>query len=266
MKFAVVGGDKRQILLVHSMRKDGHEVIDMTAGGFEMIPDLKADAVILPLPAFRDGELNATFSLEKPKRETLLSDIPEGIPVLGGQIDDSRVIDYYKDEKLLLENAQITAECTVELLEKQMKKPLAGQKILVVGCGRIGKYLIGLLLSENAEVTAAARKADDKTYIESAGAKYRYTYELGDVRGFDLIINTVPAQIIGKEIIEKTKRNCVFVELASAPYGIDMKYAEYKKRPVVFAPGLPGKMAPEKAAEALKKTIYKILEVKNEQN
>ena len=50
------------------------------------------------------------------------------------------------------------------------------------------------------------------------------------------------------------------MDLASEPGGVDHPAAQALGVPVVWARGLPGKVAPHTAAEYLKDTVYHIME------
>ena len=58
----------------------------------------------------------------------------------------------------------------------------------------------------------------------------------------------------------KLNKNCLVIELASKPGGIDVEAAKEIEIKIVMAQGLPGKVAPVTAAKAIKDTIYNIIE------
>ena len=76
---------------------------------------------------------------------------------------------------------------------------------------------------------------------------------------FDVIINTVPQMILTAEKMEYVKTECLLIDLASNPGGIDKKAAKEKGLQLVWALALPGKVAPTTTAEFIKDTIYNIL-------
>ena len=79
---------------------------------------------------------------------------------------------------------------------------------------------------------------------------------------FDAVVNTVPSVLFGRAELEAFGE-AKLIELASPPYGFDTGAAEALGKRVRLASGLPGKTAPESAAEAIKTTIYAILEEQN---
>ena len=73
---------------------------------------------------------------------------------------------------------------------------------------------------------------------------------------YDIIINTVPHMVLTKERLNYVKKDCLIIDLASKPGGIDQKIAEGKGIKSIWALTLPGKVAPFTTAEIIKKAIY----------
>ena len=67
----------------------------------------------------------------------------------------------------------------------------------------------------------------------------------------DVIFNTVPAQIMGEEVLGMIRRETLVIELASAPYGVDMAAARQLGVRVEVEGGVPGRYAPMEAGAAL---------------
>ena len=140
-----------------------------------------------------------------------------------------------------------------------------GSRCLVVGCGRIGKLLASRLRALGGVVSISARKYGDLAWCEACGCQSLRTEGLaGKLGAFDLIFNTVPTLILDAGLLQETGEDCVLLELASAPGGIDLAAAEAVGRRVICAPGLPGKVAPRNAAAAIRDSVYHILEERGE--
>ena len=73
------------------------------------------------------------------------------------------------------------------------------------------------------------------------------------------VLNTVPAPIFGRDEIAAFG-GAKLIELASAPYGFDFAAAETLGREITLASGLPSRFAPKAAAEAIRDTIFNMLE------
>ena len=144
-------------------------------------------------------------------------------------------------------------------------RTLHASRCLVVGYGRIGRLLADRLLAFGAEVTVSARKYGDLAWIDAWGCHSVRTGALaGQLDRFDLIFNTAPALILDGAKLRETREDCVIIELASAPGGVDLSEAQRLGRQVIQAPGLPGKVAPRSAAAAVRDSIYHILEERGE--
>ena len=76
-------------------------------------------------------------------------------------------------------------------------------------------------------------------------------------------MNTIPSLILKEKEINCLKKDCLLIDLASSPGGIDIKAAKENKIKTIWALALPGKVAPLTSAEFIRDTIYNILE-KNE--
>jgi len=138
-------------------------------------------------------------------------------------------------------------------------------RCLIIGYGRIGRLLADRLLALGAEVTVSARKYGDLAWIQAWGCRSLQTGALtGHLDRFHLIFNTAPALVLDGAGLRETREDCVILDLASAPGGVDMQEAKRLSRQVIQAPGLPGKTAPYTAAAAIRDSVYHILEERGE--
>ena len=278
-RFAVLGGDQRQIHLAQLLRSDGRDTVTwgLEKGGapFGVPLDhaLEADIVVLPLPVCRGDTLNFPLTDTELSCDRLWKSLrPEQI-ILGGMTGllaprlreeyGLELLDYYDREEVQVLNAVPTAEGAVMRAMEETERSLLGSRCLVIGYGRIGKLLSHRLRGMGAEVTVAARKLSDLAWIEAYGYKAVRISQLSDYLGeFDLIFNTSPAMVLDADCLRCVKPECVLMELASLPGGIDMEAAKELNLRVVVERGLPGKVAPVSAARAIRDGIYHILEEK----
>ena len=61
------------------------------------------------------------------------------------------------------------------------------------------------------------------------------------------------------EFIKYIKEDCLLIDLASNPGGIDKRAAKDRNLKLIWALALPGKVAPITTAEFIKETVYNIL-------
>ena len=106
----------------------------------------------------------------------------------------------------------------------------------------------GLRLNEDLAEAAA--------YGHETGRLETLSCELG---GFDLIVNTIPAQVLDRRRLQWVNPGAFLLDLASAPGGVDRAAAKELGLRVLQAPGLPGRTAPVTAAAAIRDSVYHIL-------
>ena len=76
----------------------------------------------------------------------------------------------------------------------------------------------------------------------------------------DVIFNTIPSMVLDGERILNINQDTLIVDIASVPGGVDLEKAKDLNIKVIWALGLPGKVAPKTAAMILKNTITNIIE------
>ena len=275
--FAVLGGDQRQRQLSRLLRRDGHQV-----DTWGMEPDDRpeealalaapADCVILPLPVTRDGRrLHAPMCQAGLALESLWPALRPGEQLIcGGMVpramgESLGILDYFAREEVQIANAVPTAEGAVAAAMAATARTLHGAECLVLGYGRIGKVLAHRLQGLGARVAVSARKLTDLAWIDAYGYRGIPLSELAEsLPDFHLIFNTVPAPLLTAPLLKRLRAECVILELASAPGGVDAEAAEALGIPLIAAPGLPGKVAPLTAAAVLRDAIYHLLDERGE--
>lgn len=283
--FAVIGGDLRMIKLAQMLAKDGNTIYTY---GLEKAEELKGkpniifteklskaipenvEIVIGPIPFTSNGRtINAPFSDKEISVRELIHYLNAKILIAGSltpeiyeMIDDEYIemIDIMKREELAVLNTIATAEGAIEIAISNTNKIIHGSKVLILGFGRIGKVLARKLAGLSAKVTCAARKDEDLAWIRAYGHMETNINFLGkNLSEYDIIMNTVPHQILTEERIKYVKEDCLLIDLASNPGGIDKRSAKNRNLKLVWALALPGKVAPVTTGEFIKDTIYNIL-------
>ena len=271
--FAVIGGDLRQRCLLRQLHGLGfpasaYRVPDTENSAPELSGCLQDAAIlILPMPALTGTETVRAEGGGVPLADILDAAEPDAL-VCGGMLGpaeaflrarDISFFDYAKDETLLLQNAELTAEAALPLLLEQLSCPLAGSRILLCGFGRIGKLLCHRLTAMGAHVTAAARRPESLAWAKAYGYKAAGIGKLeGNLGAFDVVVNTVPEPIFGEDRLRELKPGCLCVDVASVQ-GIDLNAAEALGLEGVWARGLPGKLMPKTAGAVIRDTVYTII-------
>ena len=168
--------------------------------------------------------------------------------------------DYFAREELAVANAVPTAEGAVQLAMEHLPITIHGSRVLVIGFGRVGRLTAQRFQALGARVSVAARKYEQLAWAQALGFGGEHLAHLkGWLCGYDLIVNTVPAQVLGQEELEDVKPDCLILDLASKPGGVDLVAAGALGLTVVWALSLPGKVAPVTAGAAIRDTIYNML-------
>jgi len=202
--------------------------------------------------------------------EEIFAALPENVPVCGGKLDAElyllagkrglRLSDYFEREELKIVNAVATAEGAIQLLMQNTPRTLWGSKCLVIGFGRIGRLLAHRLRALGCEVSVSARSYGDLAWIEAYGYAPMETERLdGLLGGFDIVVNTVPAPVMGEARLNELRPDAVCMDLASRPGGVDFAAASKLGVRALWALSLPGEVAPETSGAAIKASIYNIL-------
>ena len=278
--FLILGGDNRSLYLGEYLENQGFKVCYYAFNHTECYSSLEeamnsSDVIVLPLPFTRD---RLTLNTPLFDEVVLISDIVALLSskkmVFGGQLPKSfceelesrncSYCDYFLLDELAIYNAVPTAEGVVQVLIEELPITVHGMKCAVLGYGRVGKVLAETLSSLGADVTVFARKQSAFAEIYAASMKYKHFEALTtEINDFDAVINTVPVKVLGNEQLSKLNPECVLVEVASAPFGIDFQSAKEKAFKVVKAGSLPGRVAPKTAGEIIGRSILPMIKEVN---
>ncbi len=281
---SVVGGDLRIVKLVEMLIEDNYTVYTygleyseelLKLDKVEMCPTLEeavkdAKAVVGPIPLSSDRKnLSMPFSNIKLPIEDFINCL-NGKTLIAGNItepvrnilDEKSIvyIDLLKREEFSVLNTIATAEGTIQIAMEETQRTVHGRNVLIMGFGRIGKVLSKMLSGIGAKVYCEARKNEDIAWIKAYGYEPIHLNDLDKHLGkFDIIINTIPFQILDNDRLELLKKDVLIIDLASNPGGVDRKAAKEKNVKLVWALSLPGKVAPVTSAEFIKETLYHAL-------
>ena len=279
--FAVIGGDLRSAYLAGLLAADGYKVITSGFDSTDLPPCVTgctnpaqavtlADCVILPLPVTTDGTtVNAPFSRMRIPLDQVLNGMAQDQFLVGGKISDVVrkeaecrglvISDYLLREELAVMNAVPTAEGAIQLAMEELPVTIDGAKCLITGYGRVGRTLSKRLVSLGAQVTVAARKFEDLAWAKSTGCETLELENLADAGDFDVIFNTVPVMLFGRDILKGMEKETLLIDLASRPGGVDFNAAAELQIKTIWALSLPGRVAPKTAGAIIKKTILNMI-------
>lgn len=281
-KILVVGGDLRIIYLAELFKKVGYDIrifgIDPGAPNLTIMPEpslsyacSEADIIILPLPVSKDrNHINAPFFSGIITVDELFKSLTSKHLVAGGKLELShknaldmkniKYFDYFDDEVLTLKNAAITAEGALMLAIRKTSLSLTDSRCMILGYGRIAKFLAPMLKAAGAKVCIAARRKSVLAEAELSGFEVCPIDEIGlCLNEYDIIFNTIPAVILLEKHLICLKDSAVVIDLASKPGGVDLNAADTLGTNLIQALSIPGKVAPESAGKIIFKTICNYL-------
>lgn len=282
MNISVIGGDKRTVELVKLLEKDKHEICLFGLGQSEELLKFKhasnieeamqkVDLVITSIPLSKDGKkINAVFTEKTILVDDFFQKAKNTLIVTGNITDEisenirlenhNKIVDVMKDEELTIKNAIPTAEGAIQIAMEKSNITIHNSKCLILGFGRIGKILAKMLSGIGAKVYCEARKQQDLAWIQAYGYNPIHLNNIDKVLNqFDFIFNTIPYVILDKQRLEKVKKECILIDLASKPGGIDFDEAKNMNLQVEWALALPGKVAPKSAAEYIYEIIAQLI-------
>lgn len=281
-RLTIIGGDNRQKQVSLLMAESGFYVeayglnIPMhhskITNHSELNPELfESEVIILPVPyKNQSGGINIKERQEHLEPQSLFQRMkPETIVIYGKQ--DQEIVDlsrqYYihsfdivQEESFSILNAIPTAEGAIQRAMEKTNFTLHGSKVLILGYGRIGRVLSRMLQGIGAKVTVEARKTEDLIWIEERGYHAVHLDELDRILNEqDIIFNTVPSLILNRNRLEQIRKDCVIIDLASRPGGVDFQAAREIGISASLELGLPGLVAPKTAASIICQVTDRIL-------
>lgn len=264
--FCIVGGDKRIIYLKDMLAKD-NQVINYNKSNSDSIRT--ANYIVSGIPFSRDSNIvNAPFEDETIIVEDLISEIRDKTFIAGSikphvkeklEENNNVVIDLMDDEYLTILNTIATAEGAIKEIIQDTDSLIFKSDILILGFGRVAKTLALKLKMLDSNITCCARKESDLAWIETYGySKLKFDELEKEIQKFDVVVNTIPTQILDSLRLSKLKKDAYILDLASFPGGADIQFIEKNKIKYNLALGLPGKVAPLASA----KYIYEVIKQK----
>jgi len=248
--------DRRDGFIVEGLEKAGIKVV-----GLDALADFSGEA---------DGLVVVRSLLAEISEDFVLS-VPEGAWLFGRGVTDKvkalcalrniRYCNILENETFIVKNAYLTAEGALAHVILNTESTIRQMPVLVLGYGRVGKSVTKLLKDNYSFVSVAT---DDPTEyaIASIFSDNVYTLEggKGHLAEFSAVINTVPKMILEGDTLRRADKSCFFLDLASAPGGIDFEAAATLGLKCMHAQGVPGKVCPRTAGMYIKDVILKHLD------
>lgn len=283
---AVIGGDARYLELIRQLQMLPHVTLhligyDKIEHGFSSFNQLdfrelaveKLDAVILPITGTdEEGKVETFFSdqnivlkkfwFERLKDQALVFTgmaneyLQEAI-----QASNAQLIPLLNRDDVAIYNSIPTAEGTIMMAIENTDYTLHSAKVMVTGYGRIGQTVADKFSALGAHVSVSTKSMKELARIFERTHFPVPLEQLPDhVLETDILINTIPAQVITKEVIQQLPAHSLIIDLASKPGGTDFHYAHRRGIKTILAKSLPGMVAPKTAGKILADVIKQYLE------
>jgi len=265
---AVVGGDRREQEIARLAATTG---ADVRAFGFpwpergidrvKLMPDPAsalhgANFALFPIPGISAaGHLFAPSAPApiKPDR-ALLSGMKAPAHIILGWANDALKADcaalsielheYEWDEDLMLLRGPAIVEGTLKVIIENTDITIHRSRVCVVGQGTIGFLVTRYMVALGARTHVAARNPVQRAAAYAASAEPHGLDELATLAPeIDIVVSTVPAQIVGRDILKRLPKHVLLVDLAAPPGGIDRDAAKELGLKFVWARGM-GSRAP----------------------
>lgn len=280
LTITVVYGDKRDIYLVKKLLEFDLTVflvgfnennVDIDGANLRKVkffkelitPVKRSDVLILPIAGVDNDGLIKSMSKDKLELTVeIVKSIPKNALILVGMISpyllkmkerySLNLVGTIELDDLAILNSIPSVEGALAKAIELTSITIHGSKSMVIGFGRVGLTLARVLNSLGSETIVAARNSAQLARAIEMNCKI---IEMGNMEcelyDMDIVFNTVPSLILPREKLKLLNKDCVVIDLASAPGGLDYKAANELGITAYLAPGLPGRVAPKTAGEIL---------------
>jgi dipicolinate synthase subunit A len=268
LKIGMLGGDKREQEIARRAAMTGAEVraygFPWPVHGIPGVQHLTDPAAVLsgarfalfPIPGISaSGALFAPEASEPivPDRAMLAGMAPRAHIILGWADKnlkahaDARSIklhEYEWDRSLMLQRTPAIIEGLIKIVIENTAITIHNANACVVGQGTVGAVLARYLVALGAHTHVAARNPEQRAAAYVAGATPHVLAELSDLAPrLDLLFSTVPAHVVGEDVLVRLPKSALVVDLAAPPGGVDFDAAKRLGLKAIWGRGL-GSRAP----------------------
>jgi dipicolinate synthase subunit A len=268
LTIAVVAGDRREQEIARCAAATGAHVraygFPWPESGIEGVERASnavfcfehADFALFPIPGIAaDGAL---FAPSCPERiiptEPMLAKMRSPAHIVLGWADKNLksicerlnigIHEYEWDDDLMLLRGPAIVEGLLKVIVENTDITIHRAKICLVGQGTIGSLVTHTLYALGARVHVVARNPVQRAQAYAAGAEsYEFSQIAEAMRDCDILVSSVPAQVVSGEMLQILPRHTLLVDLAAPPGGIDRDSASRLGLKFVWARGL-GSRAP----------------------
>lgn len=270
---AVVGGDARLAYAAQTFLRAGWRVrqyrvpvlpgVETGERAESMEDALRGASIVLGPAPFRapDGPLAEELGEHIAKGQTLIAG---GLPRALKERCAERCMpahDLLEREDYSVLGAIATAEGAIAEAIVRSGGTVHLSDCLVLGYGRCAKPLAKKLMGLGARVVVAVRRWEVACAAIADGCEVLdFTMLPRHIFRFAYIFNTIPAMVLGEELLCGVAPEATIIDIAAAPGGVDFALAEELGLNAALCQGLPGKYSPRAAGESVAQTARIIME------
>ena len=238
-KAAVLGGDLRQVYLAETLAEHGicvsvygvcqacsHSGIQEASSLCEVLK--AAHMVAAPVPFYRNGSIPGSESCPDFTGENLLNGMkPESILFAGAipeeiqkQAEERRIqcIDFLQEHSVITQNTIATAEGILAEAITRSPRTLFQSHCLVLGYGTCGSTLVSYLKRLGCHVAVCEKEKVRSLRAQITADRSVCQERLPEIlKEADFIFNTAPAMVLPKAMLGYVRKDCLILDLASAP-------------------------------------------------
>lgn len=257
--FLIAGRDRKMTECKKYLSLHGYSALNCTDDQFfDKIENYKN--IILPLPTELDGIVVGTGK----DINFLLKRIQMHQRIFYGNLKTNPFGDngfcYYADEEFLEYNSELTAQGVLKLILDNVEDDIKRLKIAVTGFGKCGDKISRILLSNGADVTVFSRSLASRINSQGLGCRWKNIIEINLlISDYDVIINTVPYNILSSKSADFLTEKNLYIEIASKPYGFDISKVDTDRFRYVNGYSLPGRFTPVSAGKNIAQTVLRII-------
>jgi dipicolinate synthase subunit A len=153
--------------------------------------------------------------------------------------------EYESDTRLMLMRGPAIVEGLLKVIIENTDITIHKSRVCIVGQGTIGFLVTRCMLALGAHTHVAARNAVQRAAAHAGGAESHTLDELEALAPtLDTIVSTVPAAVVGRNVLSRLPAHALLVDLAAPPGGIDRDAARELGLKFVWARGM-GMRAPK---------------------
>ncbi|MFD2704756.1 dipicolinate synthase subunit DpsA [Salibacterium lacus] len=282
----LAGGDERQLEMAEYLHEQGMSVAML---GFPEENKLPAeipchqtgeelqwehlDIVVFPASGIQSGlTVHAPLSASPLKvEENWLQRLPREARICTGITTDEAdqwikksgraYTALLEQEETALYNAVPTAEGVLLTAIQNTNRTIHGSRVVVLGFGRTGSVIARTFSALGAYVEVGTSDPVEKARAKTYGHSVFHLDEMAQaVQRKDLCINTIPAFLLTKSVLQDVSLRTLIIDIASRPGGTDFSYAAEKGITALWTPGLPGKTAPKTAGRILGSVLLQLFD------